>query len=207
MWMLGTVFCRYPGRSYEQIPNNVWYNRDMKFVRSQLSRSTEDLVSSGRTKPVVTPEYIVGLTDGEGCFYVNLRKSPANGIGWVETHFYIKVRIEDQPMLEKVRAALGCGGIYFQKENRPNHTPCCRYEVNSRKDIREVIIPLFTEYPLQSEKYKDFLIFKQIAEMIDRKEHQTPDGFEKISQLKFQMNYRTRRVREIRSLGGNSKPL
>lgn len=26
----------------------------------------------GRTKPIVANEYIVGLTDGEGCFYVNI---------------------------------------------------------------------------------------------------------------------------------------
>lgn len=177
----------------------------MNNARSQQSHSIRQW--RRRTKPVVTPEYIVGLTDGEGCFYVNLRKSPVEAVGWVETHFYIKVRIEDQPMLEKVRVVLGCGAIYFQKESRPNHTPCCRYEVNSRKDIREVIIPLFTKYPLQSEKIKDFEIFKQIALMLDRKEHQTPNGFDKISQLKFQMNNRARRVREIRSLGGNSELL
>lgn len=104
-------------------------------------------------------------------------------------------------MLEKVKAVLGCGAIYFQKENRPNHTACCRYEVNSRIEIREKIIPLFTIYPLQSIKQRDFIIFKRIAEMIDRREHQTPEGYAKICQLKSEMNYRTRRVREIRLLG------
>lgn len=179
--------------------------RAMKPARSQLSRSIRPW--RRRTKPVVTPEYIVGLTDGEGCFYVNVRSSPMSAKGWVETHFYIKVRIEDQPMLEKVKSVMGCGAIYFQKENRPNHTACCRYEVNSRKDIREYVIPLFDSYPLQSIKQKDFLIFKQISEMLDRNEHQTEAGYVTICELKRQMNYRTRRVRESRSLGGNSEQL
>lgn len=194
----------YPGRSRE----SICYNRViMNIARSQLSYSTP-LNGGGRTKPVVTPEYIVGLTDGEGCFYVNLRPArSATGKPWVETHFYIKVRIEDRPMLESVQQVLGVGAIYLQKENRPNHTDCCRYEVNNRSDIRSIIIPLFRDYPLQSVKRNDFEIFKTIAEMVDRKEHLTPQGFSVISQLKYSMNHRTRRVREIRSLGGNSELL
>ena len=79
-------------------------------------------------------------------------------------------------MLESVKATLGCGGVYFQPESRPNHTPCCRYGVCKREDIRKVIIPLFTNHPLQSMKRNDFAIFRQIAEMIDREEHLTAEG-------------------------------
>src|SRR3989344_464922 len=178
-------------------------------MRSQQRRSTSSSLkerSGGRTKPVISPEYIAGLTDGEGCFYVNLRLAKTKKASpTVETHFYIKVRKEDKPMLEAVKLALGCGAIYFQKEKRLNHTKCYRYEVNSRHDIREKIIPLFTDYQLLSLKRNDFRIFAQISQMVDRKEHQTEAGFEKIRQLKSQMNYRTRRVRENRSLGGNSE--
>ena len=47
----------------------------MYTIRSQLRHSTEltKFVGSGRTKPVVSPDYIVGLTDGEGCFCVLVR--------------------------------------------------------------------------------------------------------------------------------------
>jgi len=57
-------------------------------MRSQLRRSTVrqsnyDIISSmRRTKPVVTADYVVGITDGEGCFYVNLSKSDAYKTGW-----------------------------------------------------------------------------------------------------------------------------
>jgi len=36
----------------------------------------------GRTKPIVSADYIVGLTDGEGCFYVNTWESSAYKSGW-----------------------------------------------------------------------------------------------------------------------------
>ena len=174
-------------------------------MRSQQSRSTSLSLKErggGRTKPVVKPEYIVGLTDGEGCFYVNIRPPQSKtGRPWIETHFYLKVRIDDLPMLEAVKDALGCGAVYFQRENRPNHTQCCRYEINSRKNIRENVIPFFTRHPLLSVKQNDFRLFATISQMIDREEHLTPSGFAKIRQLKGQMNYRTRRVRENRSLG------
>lgn len=177
----------YPGRSRDKI-------EFMDVTRSQLSHSTS-IDIEGRTKPIVSFDYIVGLTDGEGCFYINVRPPRPTGRNWVETHFYIKVRIEDQPMLEAVKATLGCGAIYFQKETRPNHTHCCRYEVNNRKDIREYIIPLFTHHPLQSLKRNDFAIFKQVSEMIDNNQHQSDEGLQKIVAMKSEMNYRTRRVR------------
>lgn len=169
-------------------------------MRSQQRRSTSLRLkerSGGRTKPVISPEYIAGLTDGEGCFYVNLRLAKTKKANpTVETHFYIKVRKEDKPMLEAVKLALGCGAIYFQKEERLNHTECYRYEVNSRQDIREKIIPLFNDYSLLSLKRNDFRLFAQISQMVDRKEHRTKAGFEKIRQLKSQMNYRTRRRKD-----------
>lgn len=75
-------------------------------TRSQLRHSIPG-ESGRRTKPIVSLDYIIGLTDGEGCFFVNLR--PARSMtsrSWVETHFFIKVRIEDQPMLEAVKIRL-----------------------------------------------------------------------------------------------------
>jgi hypothetical protein len=44
---------------------------------------------------MISADYIVGLTDGEGCFYVNLRdRKPGKLILKIETHFYIKLRQE-----------------------------------------------------------------------------------------------------------------
>ena len=147
----------------------------------------------GRTKPTVAKEYIVALTDGEGCFHVNMWKSASYRVGFgIQVHFYIKMQEDDKPLLEKVKNTLGCGAVYFQKEVRTNHCQCYRYTVNSHRDILDVIIPFFLENKLQSTtKLRSFKIFCKVAQLIQRREHLTESGIQKIRVLKTQMNQKT----------------
>lgn len=156
---------------------------------------------------MVSADYIVGLTDGEGCFYVNVGtdKRFPQARPQVETHFYIKLTEEEYPLLEKVRKFLGCGFIYLQKEKRLNHAQCYRFEINSQRDIHKFLLPFFKEHPLQSNKKRNFEIFRKISLMVKNKEHLTDKGFQKVVQLKSVMNHGARRMREIRSSGGNAK--
>ena len=147
----------------------------------------------GRTQPTVAKEYVVGLTDGEGCFYVNIWKSPAYRAGYgVQMHFHLKMQEKDRSLLDKVRNTLDCGAVYFQKEQRANHCQCYRYTVNSQMDILNKIIPFFQQYPLQSaSKSKSFGIFCQIAGLLQKQEHLTEKGVKQIRALKLQMNQKT----------------
>ncbi|MBI3232058.1 MAG: LAGLIDADG family homing endonuclease [Candidatus Doudnabacteria bacterium] len=160
-----------------------------------------------RTKPKVSADYVVGLTDGEGCFYV-LIKSPLNkeGGGRITLNFFIKVQEQDRGMLEKVRNTLKCGTAYFQPESRENHSQCYRYTVNTHAGILGVIIPFFIKHPLQSKsKRKNFELFCKIAKLVKIGAHHSKSGLDRIRLLKSQMNLRTRVVREIRTLRGNAK--
>lgn len=161
-----------------------------------------------RNKPkILSPDYLVGLTDGEGCFYLNprpvhtskSRQSP------VELHFYIKLKGDHLPLLKKVKLAFGCGVIYHQVEKRANHSECFRFEINSQKDIHEVLLPFFDKYELQSPKKRDYKIFRQVAIMVKEREHLTENGLRKIRILKTKINLGARRVWKIRSSGGNAK--
>ena len=147
----------------------------------------------GRTKPIVSNEYIVGLTDGEGCFYVNIWNSDSYRAGCgIQLHFYIKMQERDRPLLEKVKNTFGCGEVYFQNEKRINHAQCYRYTVSSQADILGIIIPFFKKYPLQSvSKRKSFEVFCKIAKLFEQKAHLTKAGLAKIKKLKSQMNHRT----------------
>ncbi len=179
-------------------------------TRSQLRHSTEALKiieCSGRAKPMVSPNYVVGLTDGEGCFYVLVRP-PYNrkGGAMVQLRFFIKVQEEDKEMLERVRDTLGCGSVYFQHETRANHAQCYRYTVGSHRDIFGKIIPFFQTYPLQSvSKARNFKLFCNVADLVKQGAHHSREGVGQIQQIKSQMNHRTRVVREIRTLRGNTK--
>lgn len=147
----------------------------------------------GRTKPIVSSDYVVGITDGEGCFYVNISKSSAYRAGWrVQLHFHIKLQEVDKPLLEKIQNTLKCGNVYFQNEKRANHTKCYRYTVASQRDIFGKIIPFFKKHKLQTvSKRKSFYAFCNIANLVLLDKHLTRVGIEKIKKLKAHMNKRT----------------
>jgi len=146
----------------------------------------------GRTKSI-SNDYIVGLTDGEGCFYVQLTKSSAYKAGYlVQLHFHLKLQARDRNILVKINKKLNCGNVYFQKEQRRNHTQCYRYTVSSKKDILEILIPFFQENKLQTtSKSYNFNLFCRIANLVKKDEHLKQSGVEKIKLLKSKMNQKT----------------
>jgi hypothetical protein len=158
---------------------------------------------------MLSADYIVGLTDGEGCFYVNIRppdKRFSRSKYSVATHFYLKMREDELDLLKKVKKFFGCGAIYYQKDKRRNHNSCYRYEINAQKDIHEVLIPFFDKHPLQSAKKKNYEIFREIAGLVRDKMHREEGGLRRIIWLKSQMNLGARPVREIRSPGSGRTP-
>ena len=152
----------------------------------------------GRTKPLsVSNDYVVGLTDGEGCFYVNLRKSPAYQAGMVvQLHFHLKMQESDRGVLQLVKEKLGCGNVYFQNEKRQNHSQCYRFTVASHQDVLGKVIPFFQKHPLRTHtKNKNFLLFCKIAKLVEDKKHLTSNGLVRIMKLKKMMNQRTKLVK------------
>ena len=110
----------------------------------------------------------------------------------MQLHFHIKMQERDRELLEKVRNTIGCGEVYFQKEQRANHCQCYRYTVSAKRDILNVVIPFFKKYPLQSaSKQANFELFCQIASLIEEGKHLSAEGIEEIRTLKSRMNIKT----------------
>lgn len=157
---------------------------------------------------MLSADYIVGLTDGEGSFTIYPRPPGGSRGGKsykMECHYYLKLQEDDLIVLEELKKFFGCGTIYFQKDKRENHTDCYRYGVSHFDTIAKVIIPFFTKHKLQSKSKKnDFRLFCKIFKMVQKQQHFTKKGLEEIMQLRSQMHKnRARRMREIRSSGGN----
>ena len=134
---------------------------------------------------MLNPEYVIGLVDGEGSFYVRVNEDPKRR-NKIEFKFSVKLRHQDKEILDQLIQFFGCGNVYLQKDPRPNHTDCYRFEVNKKEDIFNKIIPFFTKNPpkIQS-RMRDFELFKQISELsqkdiLDR---------EKIKLLKQEMHW------------------
>lgn len=140
---------------------------------------------------MLSPDYIVGLTDGEGSFTAYLRppkKEHGSKNFRVECHYYIKLRDDDRMILEKVKKFWKTGLVVFQKDNRPNHHHNYRFQINNLNDLKNLVIPFFERHRLQSKKIKDFELFKKIVKAVIDKEHQTANGYRKIFQLKSKMH-------------------
>jgi len=62
------------------------------------------------------------------------------------------------------------------------------YSVQSLKDLTNVIIPHFMEYSLLTKKRADFELFKQVLDIMVRKEHLTIEGLQKVLPIKASIN-------------------
>jgi hypothetical protein len=158
---------------------------------SQLRHSSPMKIGR-RTKPrKLSADYIVGLTDGEGSFtvYLNPPNKKYHSVNYrVQCRYYIKMREDELPFLEKVRNFWGCGKIYFQKEYRKNQRDNYRFEIFSYDLLKNIVVPFFKEHELESKRIKDFVLFCKILDLAIKKAHQTEKGLEKIKKLKEQMH-------------------
>lgn len=139
------------------------------------------------------PDYIVGLVDGEGSFTVYIRNpgvfKKVKRRTKAEPRFYIKLIEKDKDILYELKEFFGCGNVYFQKDKRPNHQNCYRYEVANRKDLEKIIIPFFRRNQLRLEsKRKDFKIFCELMKRIRKGEHLTKSGLTNLYKIKQKMH-------------------
>jgi hypothetical protein len=142
---------------------------------------------------MLSSDYIIGLVDGEGSFTVYLRdpQKPTKVKRRVraEPRFYVKLIEKDRDILYELKKFFGCGSVYFQKDTRPNHQNCYRYEVFNWDDLNKTIIPFFKKNKLRfRSKTNDFKIFCEIMERLNRSEHYTDSGLSNLIKMKAKMH-------------------
>ncbi|OGM23756.1 hypothetical protein A2627_05215 [Candidatus Woesebacteria bacterium RIFCSPHIGHO2_01_FULL_39_28] len=109
---------------------------------------------------ILKADYIVGLTDGEGCFLASFRRDSR-----IDLRFFISQAIGNKSLLEKVRQYFKIGSVY-QKSDRSGHLPAWVFEVSKRDDIYNIVIPFFEKNKLQGYKAKSFNDFCKIAKVV-----------------------------------------
>ena len=78
-------------------------------------------------------------------------------------------------------ARFGVGSIYNQGPRS------LQFRVESINEL-STIINHFDKYPLITQKQADYLLFREVFLMIQRKEHLTPGGLDKIVAIKASIN-------------------
>jgi hypothetical protein len=126
--------------------------------------------------------YLAGFADGEGSFNVSFRPRDDYSFPWkISLCFNISQR--DAVILSLYKRHLGCGTMRQRRDG------VWYYEVNNLEAIRRNVIPFFRRFGfLSAKKKRDFAKFVELAEMMERGEHRTREGVEKILDIRRDMN-------------------
>ena len=128
--------------------------------------------------------YLSGYADGEGCFCVTFNKSKRHKFGWdIRPSFSVSQNSDRAEILRMFQDYLGCG---FIRPDRSDKT--LKFEVRCVSDLANKVIPHFRKYPLLSSKNKDFEIFAEICNKVNKQEHLKENGFGEIVQLALALN-------------------
>lgn len=129
----------------------------------------------------LSPEWVAGFSTGESNFFITVQKSKTKSGLAVWLRFSIAQHSRDLLLLESLVNFFGCGYV-VKYEKRT----VCEFIVTKIDHIVIHIIPLFEKYPVLGSKYLNYLDFKNVANIINNKEHLNIDGkgLEQILQLK-----------------------
>ncbi len=127
--------------------------------------------------------WIVGFVDGEGCFHIGINENPEMTVGYqVLPEFTVVQHKRDVQVLHGLKAYFGVGVV------RTNHGDRMCYRVRSIEHLLERILPFFMKHQLKTGKHVDFQKFRKILLLMERKEHLTREGLERIREIANQMN-------------------
>lgn len=128
-------------------------------------------------------QWVVGFTDGEGCFHVGINKNESMNLGvQVLPEFTIVQHEVDGQVLYALKNFFKCGVV------RKNHGSRLSYRVRGQKNLHDRIIPFFEKHKLKTRKRVDFEKFRKVVLLMEKGEHLQAEGLEKIRQIKTSMN-------------------
>ena len=131
-------------------------------------------------------QWIVGFTDGEGCFHIGINTNQEMTLGvQVLPEFTVVQHEVDEQVLYALKAYFGCGVV------RKTHATRLCYRVRGQEHLRKRIIPFFEKHQLKTRKRIDFLKFRKVLLLMEKGEHLKPDGLETIRQIQTTMNSTT----------------
>ena len=135
-----------------------------------------------KTVPSQIGWYLAGFADGEGSFNVSFRPRTDYRAPW-KVSLCFNVSQRDEVILAKFKRYLGCGTM------RQRHDGVWYFEVNNLTAILENVIPFFDHFRfLSAKKQRDFLKFKQLAELLVEGRQNSREGIEEILRIRSDMN-------------------
>jgi len=134
----------------------------------------------------LNPLFVTGFSDAESSFVVTILKNPRYKIGWnVQARFQIKLHEKDRAVLILIQNYFkGIGYI-----SKINSRSTVEFRVSDITSLKNLILPHFEKYPLLTNKYKDFIIFKQIVLLMSDNKHTNLEGLKEILEQRASLNW------------------
>jgi len=131
-------------------------------------------------------KWIVGFTDGEGCFHISINRIPEMRLGWqVLPEFRIVQHEKDELLLYKIKDYFGFGEIKINRKDF--HGTRKEFRVRGLENLNQ-IVGFFKQNPLMTSKRKDFKVFSEVIDLMNNKEHLNKEGLNRIAKLISEMN-------------------
>lgn len=159
---------------------NTMYGTHSRYTpKTKGIRYMSTLVSQ---KCAINPGFLTGFIDAEGCFIFGISKDSKRTNGWiVALEFTVSLHEKEQVLLDDIRSFFQVGTV----KKVGNHL--IKYQVRSITDLA-IIIAHLDKYTLITQKWADYQLFKQAFEIVNRKEHLSFNGLDKIISLKASIN-------------------
>lgn len=157
-----------------------------KIIKSSITNQVKFYSTQQSNISLLNPWFITGIFDAESSFVVTILKNPKYKTGWnVQARVQLKMREKDRALIQSIQDFFGGIG-YISK---PNNRSTVEFRVSTLKDINNIIIPHFDNYPLITKKLYDYNFFKKVALFMLNKEHNKIEGLQKIVSLKASINW------------------
>lgn len=125
----------------------------------------------------LNPYWVSGFSEGESSFIVSIRSS-----NQIQSLFSILLNERELPLLIKIQAFFKVGNI---NKNPTNNA--VQYSISAISEL-STIINHFESYSLLGAKLSNYLIWKEVVSLINKKSHLTQEGRIKIISLKVKLN-------------------
>lgn len=147
-----------------------------------MSCKFSTVVPKGDLDYKLNPYYVTGFVDGEGSFIVGVNPNSKHSTGYrVKATFSIGLHKRDLSLLQLIQRFFGVGSITKQGKDS------VQFRVSGLEELG-LVISHFLEFPLLTKKFADFLLFKEVVDLMKRKEHLNMEGLRKILALKASIN-------------------
>ena len=128
----------------------------------------------------ISPDWLVGFSDAEGCFYTSMVKN------YPRPQFLLGLHPRDQEILKAIQSFLKMGTVYARSSDSASLHPCVVYQISSIQNLillMKIFMTQTNRCLLRTTKRISFLKFKQILRLIEQKQHLTEEGIRKIKKI------------------------